>query len=125
MTSSSSERDRASGSSDEDCGNKKALHDHTLHEVRDTIVAGKTPMLTVMSAPRIVVADGLKRSVCVEPSVLYTVDTGDVENGSEGDESEAIILVELSNFEQVASEMPSLAALKDEQNERLLDLSWY
>ena len=41
MTSSGSERDRASGSSDEDGSDlKKALRDYTLHEVRS--LAGKT-----------------------------------------------------------------------------------
>ena len=55
MTSSGSQCDRAIGSSDEDGGDlKKALHDHTLHEVGS--LAGKTPLFTVMSASGIVVA---------------------------------------------------------------------
>ena len=61
----------------------------------------------------------------IEPSVSYGVDAGDVENGSEDDESEAIEEVKLSDFESVAREPPSLVAPKDEQIERLLDLSWH
>ena len=34
--------------------------------------------------------DGLKQSVCIVPLVSYGVDTGDVENDSEDDESEAV-----------------------------------
>ena len=65
--------------------------------------------------------DGLKQSVCIEPSVSYGVDTGDVENCSEDDESEAIEWVELSDFEAVAGKVPLLVAPEDEQNKRLLD----
>ena len=63
MTSSGSECHRASSSSDEDGGDiKKALHDHTLHEVES--LAGKTQLFTVMSASGIVVAWRFE-TVCV------------------------------------------------------------
>ena len=61
--------------------------------------------------------------MCVEPSLSYGVDTGDVENGLGDDESEAVEKVGLSSFEPVATETPSLVAPEDEQSERLLDLS--
>ena len=55
MTGSSTERDRASGSSDEDDGDlKRALPDHILHGVQ--LLAGKNTIVTVTSASAIVVA---------------------------------------------------------------------
>ena len=42
--------------------------------------------------------------MCVEPSVSYGVDTGDVENGSGDDESEAVKYVGQSSFEPVATD---------------------
>ena len=55
MTSSVNERDRASGSSDEDGYDlKKALLDHILHEVQS--LACKTPLFAATSDSRIVIA---------------------------------------------------------------------
>ena len=43
-----------------------------------------------MSSPELLLHGSLKQSVCVEPSVSYGVDAGDVKNGLEDDESEVI-----------------------------------
>ena len=91
ITSSGSEHNSTSRSSDEDGGNlKEGLCNHTLHEVRS--LSGKTPAFTASQPPESSLHDSLKWFVWVEPSVSYGVDTGDAENGSEDDESEAIYI---------------------------------
>ena len=57
---------------------KKVLRDHTLHEVQ----AGKHHCLQLRQPAESLLHNGSKQSVCVEPSLSYGVDTGNVENGS-------------------------------------------